>query len=76
MISRSDRDLFATTFSDSGFGDKEVIYRNELEGLETIKFKKLVGGEQVSIDLHIDGARCRQTEAYLDGKRNQGNFKQ
>lgn len=63
VISKSDLDLFTKIFDNNGFGDPELMYNNELEGLETRRFKKLVGGEAVSIDLLIDGVRCRQTEA-------------
>ncbi len=43
--------------------EKGEMHRNESEGIESRKFVKRVGEDQVSVDLMVGGVRCRQTEA-------------
>ncbi len=54
---------FSSFLNGQGYTDKGATLRNEIEGLETRKFVKMIGGEKVSVDLLVDGVRCRQTEA-------------
>ncbi|MDG6924000.1 MAG: hypothetical protein JRN67_12010 [Nitrososphaerota archaeon] len=63
VVSKSDFQEFSDIFAQNGFKDKSKIYLNELDGLETWKFKKFVNDEAVTIDLLLDGVKCRQTEA-------------
>jgi hypothetical protein len=62
VIPKKELSNFTKVFSGEGFtGTPEN--QNELEGLETRRFKKTVEGNPVYIDLLVDGVRCRQTEA-------------
>ncbi|MCL5068413.1 MAG: hypothetical protein M1368_08700 [Thaumarchaeota archaeon] len=63
VVSRSDFEEFSDVFVQNGFKDVSKIYLDELQGLETWKFKKLVNEETVTVDLLLDGVKCRQTEA-------------
>ena len=50
-------------FKDRDYTEKGKAYLNEIEGIATRKLVKKVGGEQVSVDLLVDGVRCHQTGA-------------
>ena len=63
VVSKSDFLKFSDIFGQNGFKEKSKIYLNELDGLETWKFKKSANDEIVSIELLLDGVKCRQTEA-------------
>lgn len=63
VIARQDLARHSALFGSNGFDDRGAIYVGEAEGLETRKFVKLVGEEEVSVELLVDGIRCRQTEA-------------
>ena len=62
VIPKKELSNFTNIFSTEGFTDT-LQYQNELEGLETRRFKKTVEGYPVFVDLLVDGVRCRQTEA-------------
>lgn len=76
VISRTDLQTFKSTFVENGFSDKGSVYRNELDGIETRKFEKVVGEACSSIDLLVDGIRCRQTEAIWKHSEIQTSSKQ
>ncbi len=64
VISRTEHERFATILAGEGFTKKRALFRNELEGLETIRYSKLAdSNREVSVELMIGGVRCRQTEA-------------
>jgi predicted nucleotidyltransferase len=63
VVTRSQHKRLSLILDDQGYTDEGAAYLNGIEGLETRKFVKKVGGEKVSVDLLVDGVRCRQTEA-------------
>ncbi len=63
VISKSKLDEFSDLFLQNGFKERSQIYLNKSEGLEAWEFVKLVNADNVSIELHLDGVKCRQTEA-------------
>lgn len=63
VVTRSQLNRFSSILDDQGYTDEGAVYLNGIEGLETRKFVKKVGGEKVSVDLLVDGVRCRQTAA-------------
>ena len=63
VIPKSDFEDLSEIFLQNGFKEKARIYLDELGGLESWKFRKLVKSEPISIELLLDGVKCRQTEA-------------
>lgn len=63
VISKSDFIYFSDIFAKNDFRAKSQIFLDELTGLETWKFKKKVDHEIVTIELSLDGVKCRQTDA-------------
>ena len=63
VIARVQLQELAPILERGGFVDAGEPYVNEIEGVETRKFDKPIGDEKVSVDLLVDGIRCRQTEA-------------
>lgn len=63
VIVKQDLGRYSVLFNQHGFEDEDAIYENELEGLETRVFTKAIAEDVVSIDLFVDGVRCRQTGA-------------
>lgn len=63
VVSKSDFEESSDIFAQNGFKDASKLYLNELDELETWKFKKFVNDDVVTIDLLLDGVKCRQTEA-------------
>jgi hypothetical protein len=63
VISSTETPGFAAFFKSQGYEDPGTLYSDELRGLEIIRFEKPVGEDTVSVDLMVDGIRCRQTEA-------------
>ena len=62
VITKRELSTFSGIFSKEGFSGN-LLYENELEGLETRRFEKNIEENPVFIDLLVDGVRCRQTEA-------------
>ena len=62
VIPKKEVSTFTNLFSIEAFTGG-LQYQNELEGLETMRFKKKIDNNPVFIDLLIDGVRCRETEA-------------
>lgn len=56
------RDL-ASVAGLGGFEEEEEAYVSEIDGVETRRFVKPIAGETVSVDVLVDGIRCRQTGA-------------
>jgi len=63
VISKTELARFGRALKDLGYADRNAQWRDELSGLQTREFVKAVGAESVSVDMLIDGVRCRQTEA-------------
>lgn len=63
VIARAELGQFRSILGRSGFEESEGAWINELEGVETRKFTKPLDSEEVSIDILVDGVRCRQTGA-------------
>jgi hypothetical protein len=63
VVSKKDFDDYDEIFTTHKYENKGTMYRNELDGLETRKYEKLVGKDAVSIDLLVNGVRCRQAGA-------------
>ena len=63
VVPKDESENLAIFFKESGYQDQGTLHSNELEGLETRRFVKPVGGDNVSVDLMINGIRCRQTGA-------------
>jgi hypothetical protein len=62
VIARPELEQMASILKQNGFGKGEP-YVNEIEGVETRIFTKPIGDDNVSVDMLVDGIRCRQTEA-------------
>lgn len=63
VIANLQFDGFASSFKTQGYANEGMIYRDEPSKLETWKFIKTIGQDEVSVDLLVGGVRCRQTEA-------------
>ncbi len=63
VITQSNLQTFTTILEKKGFSDRKVIYRNDIEGIKTLKLKKQIGSRYAALELLTDGAKCRQTGA-------------
>ncbi|MGD0478453.1 MAG: hypothetical protein ABSB29_09855 [Nitrososphaerales archaeon] len=63
VVANPQLEKFLSFFKSRDYTEKGTIYRNEIEGIATRKLVKGPGEEQVSVDLLVDGVRCRQTGA-------------
>ncbi len=63
VIARPELEQFVSILEQNGFGDEGEPYVNEIEGVETRRFTRTIVDDKVSVDMLIDGIRCRQTEA-------------
>ncbi len=63
VVTRSQLKRLSSILDDQGYTNEGTAYLKGIEGLETHRFVKKVGGEKVYVDMLVDGVRCRQTEA-------------
>lgn len=78
VIPKSELAAFSSIFSREGFSGS-LQYQDQLEGLETRRFRKTIDNNPVFIDLLVDGVRCRQTEGVwkfdeIKSASSQGNI--
>jgi hypothetical protein len=75
VIPKIELEALGGVLRELGYADGGAQWRDELSGLETRKFVKAVGAESVSVDMLIDGIRCRQTEAVWTEREVRGSSK-
>jgi hypothetical protein len=75
VIPKTELEALGGVLKELGYADNGAQWRDELSGLETRKFVKAVGAESVSVDMLIDGIRCRQTEAVWKEREVRGSSK-
>lgn len=75
VVPKTELEALGGVLKELGYADNGAQWRDELTGLETRKFVKAVGAESVSVDMLIDGVRCRQTEAVWKEQEVRGSSK-